>query len=94
MAESRRKADSRKTKPLDEDAKAAVEARQTRLDRLALMLYLEGGIAIVAGMIVLSQFLSTGSADEKVWIPAAILFGILAVGVAFTWMARRKTAAT
>jgi hypothetical protein len=93
MAESRRKADSRKTKPADEAAKAAVEARQTRLDRLALMLYLEGGVAIVAGMIVLSEFLSGGSVESKVWIPAAILFGILAIGVAFTWVARRKTAA-
>lgn len=87
MAESRRKADKRKSTPeMDKEA----EARLTRLERLQLLLYLEGGVAIVAGMIVLSQFLSAGKVDQIVWIPAAILGGILAIGIAFTWVARRK----
>ena len=87
MAESRRKADARKSAPeIDEEAKA----RLTRLERLQLLLYLEGGIAIVAGMIVLSQFLSTGKVEQVVWLPAAILGGVLAVGIAFTWVARRR----
>lgn len=87
MAESRRKADKRKSTP-ERDAEA--EARLQRLERLQLLLYLEGGVAIVAGMIVLSQFLSAGKVDQVVWIPAAILGAILAVGIAFTWVARRK----
>lgn len=87
MAESRRKADARKSTPeLDEEAKA----RLTRLERLQLLLYIEGGIAIIAGMIVLSQFLSAGKVEQNVWLPAAILGGILAIGIAFTWVARRK----
>ena len=87
MAESRRKADKRKATPaIDEEA----EARLTRLERLQLLLYIEGGIAIIAGMVVLSQFLSTGTVEQKVWLPAAILGGILAIGIAFTWVARRK----
>lgn len=87
MAESRRKADKRKSTP---EIDAEAEARLTRLERLQLLLYLEGGVAIVAGMIVLSQFLSAGKVDQVVWIPAAILGAILAVGIAFTWVARRK----
>jgi uncharacterized membrane protein HdeD (DUF308 family) len=87
MAESRRKADKRKATP---ELDAEAEARLTRLERLQLLLYLEGGIAIIAGMVVLSQFLSQGKVEQVVWLPAAILGGILAVGIAFTWVARRK----
>ena len=87
MAQSRRKADARKSTPeLDE----AAEARLTRLERLQLLLYLEGGVAIIAGMVVLSQFLSAGKVERIVWLPAAILGGVLAIGIAFTWVARRK----
>ncbi|MEA3135833.1 MAG: hypothetical protein QOJ26_1681 [Thermoplasmata archaeon] len=87
MAESRRKADARKSTPvIDEEA----EARLTKLERLQLLLYIEGGIAIIAGMVVLSQFLSAGKVQQNVWLPAAILGGILAVGIAFTWVARRN----
>ena len=87
MAESRRKPDKRKATPvIDEEA----EARLTKLERLQLLLYIEGGVAIIAGMVVLSQFLSSGKVEQKVWLPAAILGGILAIGIAFTWVARRK----
>lgn len=88
MAESRRKPDARKSQAKEED-EAAIALRN-RLERMTLMLYLEGGIAIVVGMIVLSEFLSQGSPDRNILIAAGVLFGILAIGVAFTWMARRK----
>lgn len=90
MAESRRKAD---TRPAVVDKEAA-EERNRRLDRLALLLYLEGGVAIIAGMVVLSKFLSEGSVEMAIWLPAAILGGILAVGIVFTAMARRRVQAT
>jgi threonine/homoserine/homoserine lactone efflux protein len=87
MAESRRKAESRKAPDKDKDAE---DARIKRLDRLALLLYLEGGIAIVTGMIVLSQFLSEGKPDTTILIIAGVLFGLLAVGITFTILARRR----
>lgn len=88
MAESRRKADARKSvkaEPTD-----AEQARRTRIERLALLLYLEGGAAIIMGMVLLSQFLSRGKPSRDVLIAAGALFGILLLGVAFTWVARRK----
>jgi hypothetical protein len=87
MAESRRKADSRKWQPPEPEVD---EEKQSLLDRLALILYLEGGAAIIAGMVVLSQFLSAGSPDKTVLLIAGILFGILVVGVVFTLLARRR----
>ncbi|MFA5944938.1 MAG: hypothetical protein WC876_10790 [Candidatus Thermoplasmatota archaeon] len=87
MAESRRKADARKSTPVKDEA---AEARQTRLERLQLLLYLEGGAAIIAGMVVLSQFLSAGKVEQNVWLPAAILGGILAIGIGFTYVARGR----
>jgi hypothetical protein len=93
MAESRRKAESRKPAVESKDDEAE-DARNTRLDRLALLLYLEGGVAIIAGMVVLSKFLSTGKVEQDVWLPAAILGAVLAVGIVFTIIARRRTAAS
>ena len=87
MAESRRKADKRKSTP---EIDAEAEARLKRLERLQLLLYVEGGVAIVAGMFVLSEFLSQGEVGQPTWIIAAVLGGILAIGIAFTWVARRK----
>lgn len=87
MAESRRKSSARKSNPVADEA---AEARLVRLERLQMLLYVEGGIAIVAGMIVLSMFLSQASVPPEVWIPAAILGGLLAVGIVFTVLARRK----
>lgn len=87
MAESRRKPDSKKS---SKAAEAQEEALRNRLERMTLLLYLEGAVAIVVGMIVLSEFLSSGKPSQNVLIAAGILFGILAVGVVFTWIARRK----
>lgn len=88
MAESRRKAESRKPAVVKDDE--VEDARHKRLDRLALLLYLEGGVAIIAGMVVLSQFLSEGEPDQMVLIVAGALFGLLAVGIVFTVLARRR----
>ena len=91
MAESRRKADSKKWQPEEPEDD---EEKQTLLDRLALLMYLEGGAAIIAGMVVLSQFLSAGSPDKTVLLVAGILFGVLVLGVAGTWFARRRANAS
>jgi lipopolysaccharide export LptBFGC system permease protein LptF len=88
MAESRRKSTSKTA------VKPADDPTQTRLERLTLALYLEGGVAIVVGMIVLSEFLSNGSVDKPVWIAATILGSILALGIGYTVLARRKTQAS
>lgn len=88
MAESRRKAESRKSKPSEKDG--ATDPRLARIERLALLLYLEGAVAIVVGMVVLSQFLSEGSPDRTILAVAGVLFGLMLVGMLATWMARRK----
>lgn len=87
MAESRRKADSKKWQAEEPEED---EGKQTILDRLALLLYIEGGAAIIAGMVVLSQFLSAGSPDKTVLLVAGILFGILVLGIVGTIIARRR----
>jgi hypothetical protein len=87
MAESRRKADSKKWQPEEPETD---EEKQSLLDRLALLIYLEGGAAIIAGMVVLSQFLSAGSPDKTVLLVAGILFGVLVLGVIGTVLARRR----
>lgn len=89
MAESRRKAESRKPAVVEGEED---DTKNTRLDRLALLLYLEGGVAIIAGMVVLSKFLSTGKVEQGVWLPAVILGAVLAVGIVFTIIARRRVA--
>jgi hypothetical protein len=83
MAESRRKSTSKTA------AKPADDPVQARRERLTLALYLEGGVAIVVGMIVLSEFLSAGSPNRTVLIVAGILFGILAVGLGYAFLTRR-----
>jgi dihydrofolate reductase len=90
MAESRRKAESRK--PAVEKDDEMEDAKHRRLDRLALLIYLEGGVAIIAGMVVLSQFLSEGKPDKVVLTVAGVLFGLLAIGIVFTALARRRIA--
>ena len=67
-----------------------VDPVQARYDRLTLVLYLLGGVAIIAGMIVLSEFLSAGKADRTVLIIAGSLFGIVALGVLVTYLMRRS----
>lgn len=88
MAESRRKADAKKSaKAVTSDEEKAL---QTRFERITLLLYLEGAVAIVVGMIVLSEFLSQGEPSRPVLIAAGILFGILLVGIGATVLARRR----
>lgn len=88
MAESRRKADAKKSAKAEPSQ--AEEAQRNRLERMTLLLYLEAAVAIVIGMIVLSQFLSRGAPSRPILYTAAALFGVLAIGVGFTWFARRK----
>lgn len=70
---------------------ALEDPAQVRHDRLTLMLYLLGGVAIIAGMIVLSEFLSAGKADRIVLIIAGSLFGLLAIGILVTYLMRRAS---
>lgn len=80
-------ATKRKSAP-KKDSVLADEAQQRR-DRLTLALYLEGGVAIVAGMVLISEFLSAGKASKPVWMTAAVLLGILAVAFLSTFVMRR-----
>lgn len=61
----------------------------TRREKLTLVIYLLGGVAIIAGMVVLSQFLSAGEVDKPVWITGAALGGAALVGVLITYLMRR-----
>lgn len=84
MANTARKNVSKKPKePVLQDEKLL------RHERLTLILYLLAGLALIAGMVVLSMFLSSGSAPFKVWLPAAILGGLCAVGFLTTYLMRR-----
>lgn len=79
---SARKSVSKKT-PVLEDEKLK------RHERLTLILYLEGGVGLIAGMIVLSEFLSQGSPSKPVWITALALGGLFAIGFMATYLMRR-----
>ena len=68
-----------------------VDPVQARYDRLTLVLYLLGALAIIAGMVVLSEFLSAGKADRIVLIIAGSLFGLLAIGILVTYLMRRAS---
>jgi uncharacterized membrane protein HdeD (DUF308 family) len=80
---------SKKPKPKPAPPTEA-EAKRNRIEKMTLLLYLEGAVAIIVGMVVLSEFLSSGKASAAVWITGAILGGILAVGVVATWVVRRR----
>lgn len=86
MAESARKAD----KPKKSSGPVLDDPNQVRQERLTLFLFLEGAIAIVAGMVLLSEFLSQGEADRVTLLIAGILFGLLIIGIGTTWMLRRR----
>lgn len=60
-----------------------------RRERLTLFLYLEVGLALIAGMVVLSEFLSQGKASKPVWVTGAILGGIAALGFLTTFLMRK-----
>lgn len=61
-----------------------------RRERLTLVIYLLGAVAIIAGMIVLSEFLSAGKANTTVLIIAGSLFGAVALGILVTYLLRRQ----
>lgn len=84
MATSARKSNPKKAKGpvLDDEA-------QTRRERLTLVLYLEGAVAIIAGMVLLSEFLSQGKASKPVWMTAAALVGVLALAMLSTFLMRK-----
>ena len=85
MADAKRKNVSKKSKePVIQDEAV------TRRERLTLIIYLLGGVAIIAGMIVLSEFLSQGKPNQTVLIIAGSLFGIVALGILGTYLMRRK----
>ena len=87
MAESARKNVSKKAKGKDKGA--LDDPVTTRRERLTLVIYLLGGVAIIAGMIVLSEFLSQGKPDQTVLIIAGSLFGVVALGILATYLMRR-----
>lgn len=81
MAEGQRRS-APKPAPLDDEAVA-------RHDRLTLVLYLLAGVAIIAGMVVLSEFLSQGKPSQIALIIAGSLFGLCALGFLGTFLMRR-----
>ena len=85
MAESARKNVSKKPK-----TSVVEDPAQQRRDRLTLIIYLLSGVAIVVGMIVLSEFLSQGKADRLVLIICGVLFAIVGAGILTTYLMRRK----
>ncbi len=85
MADAKRKNVSKKPKET-----VVGDPAVTRRERLTLVIYLLGGVAIIAGMIVLSEFLSQGKPDRTVLIIAGTLFGVVALGILVTYLMRRK----
>lgn len=80
-------ADKRKSTP--KKSPILEDEAQQRRERLTLALYLEGGVAIIAGMVLISEFLSQGEASKPVWVTAAVLLGILGVAILSTVLLRR-----
>ena len=81
-------AEPAKTTPKHKET--VVSDAQRKHERLTLFLVLEGAVAIIAGMVLISEFLSQGSANGTVLYVAGILLGILALGILSTWILRRK----
>jgi small neutral amino acid transporter SnatA (MarC family) len=82
--------------PMAEPAKAVPKHKETivsdslrKHERLTLVLYLLGAVALVAGMVLISQFLSQGKANNTVVILNAVLFGLFAVAFAVIYLVRR-----
>lgn len=84
MANTARKNVSKKPKePVLQDEKLV------RHERLTLVLYLLAGLALIAGMVVLSEFLSQGEPTRLALIIAGALFGVCAVGFLVAYLMRR-----
>ena len=86
MSDPRNKSDKSKK------AKGAVldDPKLARHERLTLFLYLEGAFVIIAGMVLLSEFLSTGKADRTTLYITGGLTGLFAVGFLTTYLLRRR----
>lgn len=82
MASARKNVSKKSATVLDDE-------KLKRHERLTLILYLEGGIGLIAGMIVLSEFLSQGSPSKPVWVTALVLGGLFAIGFLTTYLMRR-----
>ena len=77
-------------KAVPKHKETVVSDAQRKHERLTLFLFLEGAVAIVAGMVLISEFLSQGSADRTVLYIAGALLGVLALGILGTWLLRRS----
>lgn len=85
MAASARNVSKKAKTPVLEDEKLR------RHERFTLVLYLLGGPAIIAGMVVLSEFLSQGEPSRIALIIAGALFGVFAVAFAVVFFLRRRS---
>ncbi|HLF16654.1 MAG TPA: hypothetical protein VI796_04395 [Candidatus Thermoplasmatota archaeon] len=81
---------ARAAEPKHKDHPELDEARRARHERLTLIIMLEGAVAIIAGMFLISQFLSSGEPKPQTLLIAEILFGVLVVGTAATMLLRRR----
>ncbi len=85
MAQSLRKVG----KPGSKSAPILQEDALKRRERLTLVLYLLGAVAIVAGMILLSEFLAQAKADKQILYITGGLFGVFIVGMGVTYAMRK-----
>lgn len=86
MAGTARKNVSKKPKePLLEDEKLR------RHERFTLGLYILGGFAIIAGMVVLSEFLSQGEPSRVALIVGGSLGGAFALAFGVVYLLRRAS---
>lgn len=85
MAEKRKNVSKKPKEPVLEDEKLR------RHERFTLFLYLLGGPAIIAGMVVLSEFLSQGEPSRVALYIAGGLFGAFAIAFAVVYLLRRRS---
>lgn len=83
-------AETTRAEPRHKESKEEIsEEARRKHERLTLFLLLEGAVALVAGMVLVSQFLSEGKADRDVILINGILFGLLVVGFGVIYLMRR-----
>jgi uncharacterized membrane protein len=68
-----------------------VSDAQRKHERLTLFLFLEGFAAIIAGMVLISEFLSQGKANDTVLYIVGGLVGIFAIGFLATLLIRKAS---
>ncbi len=84
-------AEAPKAAPKHKDTTALADELQKRHERFTLFLFLEGAVGIVAGMFLISEFLSRGKADQTTVLVTSILAGLFVLGFAVTWFLRRRS---